>query len=248
MNEKSINILEIKVDKTTKALVLDRITHFLANNKKFYIVTPNPEIILAAQNNPHLKKVLNNADISVPDGVGLKLAHTSLEIIKGRELMFDLISMAHKDKLKLFFLGASESINAMTLEHIRDKYPGLVIAGSSGPFLNSSAEPASDKEKQKEMSVIENINKFKPDILFIAFGAPKQEIWLDKWKSKLQVRGLMTVGGSFDYLVGAKIPSIFADLGLEWLMRLVREPSRIGRIVNAVFVFPLVLLKSKLSD
>ena len=88
------------------------------------------------------------------------------------------------------------------------------------------------------------INNFKPDLLFVAFGAPKQELWISKWQKKLNVRGMMAVGGSLDYYSGVvkEVPSSIKNLGLEWLWRLINEPKRLVRIFNAVVIFPLTLL------
>ena len=242
-----LNILGVEVDKTTKKEVLSRISYFLNNKKKFYIVTPNPEIVLAASRNPKFAEILNSADISLPDGVGLKLADPSLKIIKGREIALDIFDLARKYGLKIFLLGATPAVNKRATAYAQEKYPNLVVCGMSGPLIDEQAEPNNDRELAREKKAIEKINDFRPDILFVAFGAPKQEFWVNNWKDKLKVGGIVVVGGTFDYLVGATAPKIMVSLGLEWLWRLIKEPKRLGRIVNAVIVFPLILLRSKLK-
>lgn len=243
-----ISILGVNVDKTTKAKVLDRVRSLLEEKKKFYIVTPNPEIILKAGQNQKLKNALNNADISIPDGVGLKLSDISLNIVKGRELMMDIISFANINGYSVYFLGSTKHVEMEAERFVKTMYPDLKINGSSGAKLHLDAEPINDTEEVFEKQIIDEINKLKPDFLFVAFGAPKQELWLAKHIGKLKIGGAMVVGGTFDYLTDAKrkVPKLFSALGLEWLWRLVIEPKRIGRIWNAVVIFPVKLLVSKL--
>jgi N-acetylglucosaminyldiphosphoundecaprenol N-acetyl-beta-D-mannosaminyltransferase len=242
-------ILGINVNSTSASSVLMSVEQFISDNVKFYIVTPNPELVLMAQKIPNLKLALNSADIAVADGVGLKIANPSLNIIKGRELFVDLIKLANKNNWKVFLLGGLNDEAELTAKKLRIYNLQCKIEYNEGPKLNNNAEPKTKEDKKIEDDSIEQINKFKPDLLFVAFGNPKQEIWIHKNLSRLNIGGAMAVGGTFRYIAGtSKLPPKWmARCGLEWLYRVITEPKRIGRIFRAVVVFPIRLLLSKLS-
>lgn len=226
--------------------MLDEIQEKLTKKSQFYIVTPNPEIIIEARHNPELTHSLNSAHFSIPDGVGLKFANRSLKIIKGREFASDLLDIANKEKLKVYLLGSNDFANKKAQKILQSKYPNIKFSGSAGPRLDKNALPVSEVDTNIQFEILKEINSFKPDLLFIAFGAPKQEIWIENWLPKLKVTGAMTVGGSLDYYAGftRPVPNLVENLKLEWLWRLIQEPKRAGRIFNALVVFPLKVLFS----
>ena len=123
-------------------------------------------------------------------------------------------------------------------------YKQIKIGSLKGPKLDTEANPMSEKDREVETEAIKIINNFKPQILFVAFGAPKQERWICKNFSKLNIGGAMAVGGTFRYISGqAKLPPKWMEsLGLEWLWRLLTEPWRFKRILTAVFIFPLKVI------
>lgn len=235
--------------------MLDEIRGSLKKNKKILIVTPNPEIMVHAQGSKKLLVSLNSADISICDGIGLLWALKLLkkevpERFRGRELMIDLLKIANDSKLKVYFLGASDSVNRKAVNLAKEKYPKAKILGASGPWLDDQADPVTDFYNKHEIEVVNHINDQKPAILLVAFGAPKQEIWAHKWRNNLDVTVIMTVGGAFDYFAGtAVVPPIWvARVGLEWLWRLLREPRRFKRIINALVTFPLLVLKERFLE
>lgn len=242
-------IMGIKVISTTITEVLARVEDLISDSSKFYIVTPNPEIVLMAQRNEKLKSALNGTDLAIPDGVGLKLAMPDLNIIKGRELFSELIALAAKKNWKVFLLGGLGNEAVLASSKLKIKYPKLNIEYAQGPKLNNDAKPASENDKKLQKEAVNKINKFAPQILFVAFGNPKQEIWVHQNYLKLAIGGAMAVGGAFRYLAGLSElpPKWMASLGLEWLYRLGSEPNRIGRIFNAVIVFPFKILLSKMN-
>lgn len=248
-----VTILGVRVDSTSKEEVLNAVNKKVSSKTQFYIVTPNPEIINLAQSDPELSHSLKLADISVADGVGIvfaaKLQGKTINLVKGRELMLDILKLANKEKWKVFLLGASPEVNEKVVLKIKNDYPALRVKGNSGPILDNNAAPVSESDSSIESQVISEINAFKPHILFIAFGTPKEQKWITKHLKKLKVLGAMEVGGAFDYLVGAKKlpPKFLEGLGLEWLWRLLTDPKRITRIFNAVIIFPLLILKSRLK-
>jgi N-acetylglucosaminyldiphosphoundecaprenol N-acetyl-beta-D-mannosaminyltransferase len=247
--QKLAQIMEIKVNGTEQVEVLTRVENFISDSHKFYIVTPNPELVLMAQTNEKLKNALNDADLSIPDGVGLKFAKPSLEIIKGRELFLDLIKLADRKKWKVFLLGGLSNEAELAANKLQERYKDIKILSDQGPRLNNRAEPLVEEDVEIEEKVIGNINKFAPELLFVAFGNPKQEIWIHQNLSKLNIGGAMCVGGTLRYIAGiSKLPPRWmAGLGLEWLWRGLTEPKRIGRIFRAIIIFPLRLFIYKIK-
>ncbi len=243
-------ILGVRVDSTSTIKVLDKIIEklrFSHENSKFYVVTPNPEIVLQAQTDEKLMDVINKADVSVPDGVGLKLfGDFTINIIPGRKLMLSLCRVATEHGYHLFLLGGSKKANRKAVINLQTRFPGLQIEGYEGPVYDSEANPVSEVDLARHFDTVERINKFKPHLIFVALGAPKQEKWIDKYLPVVNARGAMTVGGAVDYLSGeASLPPAWMEnLKLEWLWRFVSQPWRVGRILNATLVFPVrVLLK-----
>jgi len=223
-DQKYVNILNVRLDSTNIVEVLNTIGDFLRSGYKFSLFTSNPEILIEASRDLNFKNILNLSDINIPDGVGLKIAEPSLNIIKGRELFLELIALAQKKNWKVFFVGGKGIKNV-----------------TAGPMLDKNGEPESERDKEIEIELVEKINRARPDLLFVGFGAPKQEKWIHKWLPKLEVGGAMAVGGTFDYVFGkAKLPPAWiGKAGLEWFWRALHEPKRVLRILNAVIIFPL---------
>lgn len=245
--QKQDKILGINITSSSKEEVLSSVKDKLSDSRSFYIVTPNPELVLMAQDNIDLKNALNSADFAIPDGTGLKLAIPNLHIIKGRELFLDLIELANKNKWKVFLLGGLGNEAELACKHLISLYPNIFISFDNGPVLNQKAELESQVDAKSYKDAVDRINKFNPDLLFVAFGNPKQEIWIHKNLNKLKVGGAMAVGGSFRYVAGlSKLPPKWVQrLGLEWFWRLITEPMRLKRILNAVVIFPLRLFLYK---
>ena len=221
---KYAQILGVKLNITSEGGVLNAIGNFLADKHKFSLITPNPELVVMASRDKKLLAVVNSFDLSVPDGVGLRLAVPNLPIIKGRKLFLALVSLAKKKQWRIFFLGG-------------ENIPGV----TPGPRLNTAGEVVSGDD------CLEKINAARPDLLFVGFGMPKQENWIYKNARKLNVGGIIAVGGTFDYVFGkAKLPPIWLEkAGLEWFWRLMVQPWRLAKIFNAVIVFPLKVFRCK---
>lgn len=248
-------ILGVAVDSTPKEELLKRVLSFIKIKKQFFIVTPNPEIILLSQKDTTLRNALNSADISLPDGVGLVFAARMLNLkiksrIPGRKFMVNLFKLAHTHKLKVYLLGGDRAVISGSLTRIKNEYPSIIAAGAVGPKLGLDANPADNTAIQVQKALITTINAFKPDILIIGFGAPKQEKWFSNNREKLSVAGAMVVGGSLDVYSRQKkaSPEILNRLGLEWMWRLLTEPKRLSRIINAVFIFPISIFREQISS
>lgn len=242
----------VVIDSTSKTELLKRIGFYLDSNKKFFIVTPNPEILLAARKDASLKEALNSADISIPDGTGILFAAKILKLrikhrIQGRIFMSELLKIVEERHGRVYLLGSSNAVIHKTIDTLRQRYPSVLFNGSGGPKLGHDANPVDKAEFAIEKETISQININSPDILFIGFGAPKQEKWFYKNRKNLQVGGAMVIGGAFDVLSGYKKspPDIFVQFGLEWLWRLIQEPNRIIRILRATVLFTLSIFREK---
>lgn len=238
---------------TPKEGLIKLVEEKLKLRQKFFIVTPNPEILLASKKNKVLKNVLNNADISLPDGVGISMGFKLFGLpqvnrIPGRIFMENLFSLSDDKKLKVFLLGSTSQVIERSLEKMKALYPGAKVSGSSGPRLSVEGLPVTLSDKKVNLETVKKINEFKPDLLFIAFGCPKQELWWSIHEKELKVGGAMVVGGSLDYFSNSKKlpPTLISNLGFEWFWRLLIEKNHLSRVVSAVFVFPLVLLRERI--
>lgn len=241
-------ILDVKIDDLSSDNVMSKIAGFLSQNKLHQIATVNPEFLLEARKDQEFKNILNNTDLNVPDGIGLKFAAKILgqkigQRITGVDLTYKLAQFASKNNYSIYFLGAAPGIAQKTALKLKKINPGLKIAGAY-------AGVPDDKE------VFNNLLKTKPDILLVAFGAPKQDKFIYNLKLNYSDLGFgisdlprvaVGVGGTFDYISGAvsRAPFWMRSLGLEWLYRLIRQPKRVGRIFRAVFVFPIVVIFSR---
>lgn len=236
-----VEILGVKIDNLPFCEAAKMAEFFLSDKNSHFIVTPNPEMVLRAQKDNYFKNVLNSASLAIPDGVGLVLASKFLDNqiekkVAGVDFMEEICRIAEKNGRSVFLLGAMDGIAGKARENLKNKFPNLKIVG----YLDGDFDL---KMCHK------NVNTESPDILFVALGAPKQEKWifenLDKMKS---VRLAMGVGGAFDFLSGKikRAPLWMRKIGLEWMWRLILEPKRAKRILNAVVVFPAIFLYSLL--
>lgn len=238
---KTINILEIPFTFFDhKNEFEEKIISFLKEEKIHMIFTPNAEIISIAEKDKKFKKILINSNLNIPDGIGIillakKLGYKNLKKLAGIDAMRYIISLASKEKIPIYFLGAKEEILEEMINRIKEEYKEIFIAGyHHGYFFNDSEE-----------KIVEDINKSSAKILFVALGAPKQEIFIDKNKNKLKVRIAMGVGGSFDVLSGKKrrAPKIFINLGLEWLYRIFQDPLRLIKRVPNLLHFLYIYIR-----
>ncbi len=248
----STKILGVSITTSKKQDVIDFIIRGLhAKSKKFYIVTPNPEIIVMSTRSSSYRRVLNDASVSLPDGIGVLMAGSILkkeinERIAGTDLMYDLCRNCAKEGLSIGLLGGSRGVAERTSECLREKYPDLVVKFASDEWDAKNTDYRLQiTESQK--SEIRNQKSNHIDILFVAFGAPKQEEWIAKNLKDIPVTACMGVGGAFDYISGKvpRAPKAFRRLGMEWAYRLMRQPWRAKRQL-ALPVFAVKVLKEKL--
>ena len=194
-----------------------------------YVVTPNPEIVLLAEQDEHFRSILYHADLVLADGVGIIHAANILGTpLPGRVTGVDFAAglMQHmarsEDKPRLFLLGAKPGVAEEAARRLQQTYPGLVICGTHDGYF------------KEDGPVVDAIAQSKADALFVCLGAPKQEKWLTQYGEACGVHLAVGLGGVLDVFSGnvTRAPAAFQKAGLEWFYRLVREPSRIGRMAK----------------
>ncbi len=238
-----IEILGVKFDKVNKKTALDRAKEFLASDRCNIIVTPNPEMVENAREHKALKQTLNEAELSIPDGIGIIYAAKILSLplherVPGIELMEDIISYSSNNDIKLFLLGSKPTVAELAAEKLRKKYKNLQIVGTRDGYF----------KEQDEITIINQINDSKADALFVALGSPKQELFMSKYKDMLNTKIAMGVGGSLDVFAGTvkRAPIGFQKLHMEWLYRALKEPKRFVRLLK-IPTFLMAVKKSKKS-
>lgn len=248
---KKVIILGVEISDVSRAEAWGEVKSLMLDQNQHYITTPNPEIVLKARKDRALRHIINNSDLALPDGFGLKLGAKILgqelnNRIAGADFMVDIVRLAEKEEWPIFLLGGTGDTVQKAAERLKKFFPNLAVSGfaSGGEIREENGQwTASDK------NLVDNINSSGAQILFVGFGAPKQEKWLYDNLAKLEtVKLAMTVGGSLDYLSGQakRAPLAWRQAGWEWLWRLIREPKRIKRIWNAVVVFLYQVMRWRL--
>lgn len=224
-------VLNLWIDDCDMNRALSRVVHFVENGDKVHTVfASNPEKNYSVPKDPFLYSMFKDADLLIPDGVGMVLAANWLHKIlvkrvPGCELMQNICSLAADKGYRVFLYGAKEEVNKAASDELSRRHPTLNIVGRQNGYL-------SDDEMDE---LIDRINESRAQILFLALGSPKQELWIAKNRDRLKhVRVCQGIGGTLDVLAGTvkRAPEFFCKTGLEWLYRLLEEPSRIKRQIK----------------
>ena len=204
------------------------------------IVGPNAHLVNLAERDARFAAAMQAADLSVPDGISVVMASRLLRVpiperVPGGDLMERMCEEAAQYGLRMYFLGGLPGAAAMAAHNLRRRYPGLRICGTACP------PPGFENDSEQMTQIRNEINTVAPDVLCIAFGAPKQEIWMQENRDKLRVGAILPVGAAFDTQSGLRrrAPKWIQQFGMEWFFRLVMEPRRLGRrylIGNAQFL------------
>ncbi|MBU0531762.1 MAG: WecB/TagA/CpsF family glycosyltransferase [Candidatus Uhrbacteria bacterium] len=246
-----INILGVNISTLNKSELKDALADLLESDRQHYVVTPNPEMLVAAQKDSEFQDILNGADIAIADGVGLQYAATSsgqnLPRITGNDLLKMLAALCTDKNKKIMLLGGEkEDVAKKSADLLLEEYPTLQVDHDpAGPVYKL------DDEWHMNPAVIQHIKEFEPAVLLVAFGHGKQEKWIRAFLSELpSVKLAAGIGGAFDYLSGSvpRAPRHLQTMGLEWAYRLYKEPKRLGRIWTAVVVFPFCVIYDKIKS
>lgn len=235
------DILGCRVDLLTAPEAISGIKELIERGRPAHIITLNAEIVYQAQASQDLREIINNADLITPDGIGIvwagrKLGFNIRERVTGIDLVYRLCQAAPVEEWKIYLLGSAPGVAEAAARQLAVAYPGLQICGTHHGYFQEEDMPA----------MVQEIRELAPHILFVALGAPKQEMWIKKYKEQMGVPACIGVGGSLDVIAGYKkrAPGWIVKLNLEWLYRLLAEPSRFRRqLVLPKFVG--LILKSK---
>jgi N-acetylglucosaminyldiphosphoundecaprenol N-acetyl-beta-D-mannosaminyltransferase len=239
-SSRRVTLLGVPIDALTHEDVIMRLQSFLHGSVQYHVMTPNSEMLVTAWKDRQFHDLLQRSALNLPDSHGLiwmaKLTRQYLpERVTGVDAMQSLCRVLGADD-SVFLLGAREGVAHAAAKELQRHNPSLVIAGT---FAGSPDERDAEH-------IVRVIAKAKPTVLFVAYGAPVQDLWIDRYLPELpSVCIAMGVGGSFDFIAGRvpRAPNLFRRIHLEWLWRLIQEPWRWKRIWTAVVIFPYLVLR-----
>ncbi|MFO7698528.1 MAG: WecB/TagA/CpsF family glycosyltransferase [Anaerolineae bacterium] len=242
----SVRILNVRVDDVTMEETLALVGRMVQDGGAHQIVTVNPEFIMRANREPEFAEVLERADLAIPDGQGLLWAARMLRQplrtrVAGSDLVPLLAERSARDEFSLYLLGAAEGVADTTARVLAQRYPGVRIVGT-----NSGSPRPEDDEASSAL-----IAAARPVVLLVAYGAPAQDLWIARNQPHLRVPVAVGVGGSFDFIAGVqkRAPAWMRRHGIEWLYRLIRQPSRWRRMLALpAFAWRVLVLRLQGRD
>ena len=249
---KSHKLLGVRIDDLDDLELERKLEGWLRELKTHVIVTPNPEFILLSLKDVTFKTLLNKSDLSLPDGVGLRFAIAALTEDRlqhrhtGVDLVYTLAQIAARMNRRVLLLGGYNTSSLQTKNILQKLYPTLEIESMDPGYIRTMFDSVEIPE-----TVIAQIQLYKPTVLIVALGQGKQEKFIDQIRSNIpELCVAVGVGGAFDTISGAipRAPIFMRKIGMEWLWRVWVEPKRIGRILNAIFVFPAVIVWGTLKQ
>ena len=232
-----IEILSVPFAKITQAEAVELLEKFLHKKNNHVVVTPNPEGVMQARRNAAFAEALQNAELSLADGTGIVLASVFLrkklpQRVRGVDTTLAFFEKISQETRTVYLLGGAPGVAEKAKENLATRFPNLTVIGFHHGFFSPD----------DEAHILSEINRLAPDILLVCMGMPRAEIWAHKHK-KINARVTLCVGGTLDIIAGtAKLaPPLMGKLGLEWLSRLARQPSRARRMLDIPrFIFAVV--------
>ena len=207
---------------------MTQIENFIADGNPHQVVTANAEIIYQANRNEKMRNVINQAQMVTADGSGVVWASKQLgrplrQRVTGIDLVNSICEQSARKGWKLYILGSAPGVAATAAVNIRQKFPGCNIVGTHHGYFNA----------KEEKQIVAELLQLQPDVLFVALGAPKQEYWIAEHMAQLQIPVSMGIGGSMDVLSGnvKRAPRWMQKMSLEWLYRLLIQPTRFKRVL-----------------
>jgi len=238
-----VNILGVRVDKVNVSQATKIIMDYIKSKDRVASVfTPNSEIIMMGYRDKEFRDVLNKSELLTADGIGVVYAS---RIVKnpisqraaGYDIACSVLQSLSEIGGSVYLFGSKPGVAQVAGDNICKKYPGIKIAGYSDGYF----------DEEKEKTIISNINRCNPDLVFVCLGAPKQEKWISDHREELPNAVYMGIGGSLDVFAGTvkRAPDFFVNHGIEWLYRLCKQPSRFVRMLELPRFGFKVLLKGK---
>lgn len=228
------------------------VSQYLRQEGIHYVFTPNPEMIVDAHRDRYFRDTLNTGDLNICDGFGVSLL-TGLPRVPGVDFADEICRLAVEQDKTVYLLGTGQAKSVQVAAiRLQTRFPGIRVVGvDPGYSITLKTESDGVHLQYNAVEHEETINRLimaAPDVLLVALGHNKQEKWIVEFAHQIpSLKIAMGVGGTLGYWAGTarRAPRWLQKLGLEWLWRLVWEPKRIGRIVKAVIVFPILFLASK---
>ncbi|MDZ4835336.1 MAG: WecB/TagA/CpsF family glycosyltransferase [Candidatus Melainabacteria bacterium] len=234
-------VLGYPVDVVDETQALERIEKAWAADRGMHVVTLNAEMVIQAQNDSELDRIVRHAHLIVPDGAGAVWAlrmdgHPSYRV-PGIELAYKALSSAARHHLPVALIGGRREVLDKLLEVIGSQHPGLNVIASHDGFFGGD----------EEETMIEEITVKQPRLILVAMGVPRQELFIDRWQAQFSKAVVIGVGGSFDVWAGftKRAPAFFRKLHLEWFYRMTSEPWRAKRILSALPSFACQVLAAR---
>ena len=223
-----VKILKTEIDCLTQKEVVEEIASLISAQEPHYIVTANAEIVYMAWQDSKMQQVVNNASLVTADGSGILWAANELgtplkERVTGIDLVYAICEEAAKKDWKIYLLGAVEGVAAEAAKRLTEQYHCNIIGTHHG-FL---------RDKEVNQAVLAELTAKKPQIVLVAMGPPRQEYWITEHMSELPPAVYMGIGGSLDVISGnlKRAPLWVQKLSLEWLYRVIKQPSRFKRVL-----------------
>jgi N-acetylglucosaminyldiphosphoundecaprenol N-acetyl-beta-D-mannosaminyltransferase len=224
-----VRIGQLDVDAVTFAEALKRIGELVEGRHGGAVFTPNVDHVVKAERHPEFRRAYSRADLALADGMPLVWASRLLgsplpEKVSGSDLAVPLIRLAAERRWRVYLLGGGPGV----AEEARKKLTrevGAVVVGTNSPVIGADGTDENSKQ------TLERLAAARPDLVLVAFGAPKQELWIDRFAEQLGPAVAVGVGGSLDFITGQvrRAPAWMSRAGLEWLFRLLQEPRRMWR-------------------
>src|SRR3989338_1061242 len=238
-------LLNLPVDVLSKEEISSTIKSALINANQLKIITLNPEMIINAIKNIEFQNVLKDSDFIVADGTGIVWAlklngFKNAERIPGIELAEKILELVNKSGKSVAILGSTDSVISKTLTNLKEKYPLSKIAYSKNGFFKN----------EEESAIATDMAKNDPDVIFVALGSPKQELWINKYSMLFPKSIMIGIGGSLDVWSGKKqrAPKWIRDMHMEWLFSVMNEPERIPRVLKSLPRFIYLVMKARFAN
>jgi N-acetylglucosaminyldiphosphoundecaprenol N-acetyl-beta-D-mannosaminyltransferase len=219
-----VDVLGVRIDDVTYPEAVALVLRAIETRQPLVVTTPNPEIVMRARGDPEFRAVLNRAGLNIPDGIGLVLAARLAgdrirEHVQGTDLVLMLAAESARVGYRWFFLGGEGDVAERSARALSRQVPGLQVAGA----WPGSPLPEDDAATQAAIRAAGRV-----DVLLVAYGAPKQERWLDRNLAAVHIPVGIGVGGVFNYLSGdtPRAPLWVRQVHFEWLHRLISQPWR----------------------
>lgn len=242
MSLEIVKILGVPFTNTTQSQFVELLEQRIQHNEKTFVITANPEIVMKAVEDDQYKRIIDKATYITADGIGVVKAAQLLnkplpERVTGYDTTVELLKRAEQKQYSIYILGGQQTTLDKAIINIKATHPNINIVGHHNGFFDWDKNDIRQEIAQK-----------KPDIVFVALGCPRQENWIEQNLPFFEKGIFIGVGGSFDVIAGAveRAPLAWQKANLEWLYRLIKQPSRLPRML-ALPRFGLKILKMKVT-